>query len=225
MQDTEVLEYIKQAFELKSQQCYKQAIEMLYKALEIETDNTEILYQLGELYFMLNNVQRASHYLEKVLAKNETHVEALRILEKIYSDAHDSKNAYKTAEKIYNLTKQTNDLIEFINVISKTGDLNKIELLEKNIQPDDKVFYAIAKAFYDNGKSSRSKDELEQALKINPENDEALVLLGKIYFDENEFEKSKNIFNTFSQNTENPEVLNYLGLFALEDMQFVEAIK
>ena len=71
MQNTEVIEYIKQAFELKSQQCYKQAIEMLYKALEIENDNIEILFQLGELYFMLKNFQRASHYLEKVLSKND----------------------------------------------------------------------------------------------------------------------------------------------------------
>ena len=38
----ETLEYIQKAFELKSQNCYKQAIEMLYKALEIENDNTEI---------------------------------------------------------------------------------------------------------------------------------------------------------------------------------------
>ena len=54
----ETIEYIKQAFELKSQQCYKQAIEMLYKALEIENNNLEILFQLGELYFLLNNLLR-----------------------------------------------------------------------------------------------------------------------------------------------------------------------
>ena len=49
MQDREVLDYIKRAFELKSQGCYKQAIEMLYKTLESDVDNIEILYQLGDL--------------------------------------------------------------------------------------------------------------------------------------------------------------------------------
>ena len=39
------------------------------------------------------------------------------------------------------------------------------------------------------------------------------------------FEKSKNIFNTFSKTSENPEILNYLGLFALEDMKFIDAVK
>ena len=80
----ETIDYIKQAFELKSQQCYKQAIEMLYKALELESDNIEILFQLGELYFLLNNFARSQQYLEKVLSQNENHTESLEILEKIY---------------------------------------------------------------------------------------------------------------------------------------------
>ena len=63
----ETIEFIKQAFDLKSQKCYKQAIEMLYKALELENDNPEILFQLGEVYFLLRILPRASHYLEKVL--------------------------------------------------------------------------------------------------------------------------------------------------------------
>ena len=73
----ETLDLIKQAFELKSQNCYKQAIELLYKALEIENDNIEIMFQLGELYFLLTNIPRALHYTEKVLSVNENHIEAL----------------------------------------------------------------------------------------------------------------------------------------------------
>ena len=44
-ENDEIVSYIKRAFELKSQNCYKQAIEMLYKALEIESENLEILFQ------------------------------------------------------------------------------------------------------------------------------------------------------------------------------------
>ena len=80
----ETIKYIKQAFELKSQQCYKQAIEMLYKALELENDNLEILFQLGELYYLLKNFPRAAGYLEKVTAKNSEHIESLNILKQIH---------------------------------------------------------------------------------------------------------------------------------------------
>ena len=68
MENTQSLQYIKQAFELKEQKYYKPAIEMLYKALEVENDNIEILYQIGELYFLINNYTRALQYLEKVLS-------------------------------------------------------------------------------------------------------------------------------------------------------------
>ena len=81
----EILEYIKQAFDLKSQKCYKQAIEMLYKALELESDNTEILFQLGELYFLLNNFQRSMQYLEKVLQNVPEHIESLKLLPELES--------------------------------------------------------------------------------------------------------------------------------------------
>ena len=99
----ETLEYIKKAFDLKSQKCYKQAIEMLYKTLEQESDNIEILFQLGELYFLLNNFQRAGHYLDKVLQKNPNHVEALKLVEKIYVYSNEKEKAFKTAEKIFEI--------------------------------------------------------------------------------------------------------------------------
>ena len=221
----ETLEYIKQAFDLKSQGCYKQAIEMLYKALELESDNIEILFQLGELYFLLNNFQRSTQYLDKVLKSKPEHIEALKLMQKIYNCSAEKENAVKTAQKIYELEKTPENLIKLTDSLSSSCELNKIKELENEIPDNDSVIYHIAKAFYDNGKVEDAKTRLEQVLKINPENEDALVLLGKIYFEENNFEKSKNIFNTFSKTSENPEILNYLGLFALEDMKFIDAIK
>ena len=219
----ESLEYIKQAFELKSQQCYKQAIEMLYKALELESDNLEILFQLGELYFLLKNFARASQYMEKVISVNENHIEALKILEKIYVYSNNIENAYRTALKIYTAQKNTENLTNLIDICSKKGDLSVINDLKTDEIVNDKVLYAVAKAFYENGENA--KTILKKALDMNNENEDALVLLGKIYFDENEFEKSKEIFDKFPNTTENPEILNYLGLFALEDLKFIDAIK
>lgn len=221
----ETLEYIKQAFDLKSQKCYKQAIEMLYKALELENDNSEILFQLGELYSLLKNLPRATHYLEKVLQKNEKHIEALKLMLKIYVFSDEKELAYKTAEHIYEIQKTPENLIELIKTAAKTNNFKQIENLEKDEISNDKVFYEIAKAYYENGNFETAKTKLEKALCLNPENEDALILLGKINFDENNFDKSREIFNTFPKTTENPEILNYLGLFALEDMKFIEAIK
>ena len=225
MQNNEVLEYIKEAFELKSQKCYKQAIEMLYKALETENENIEILFQLGELYFLLKNFPRALHYLEKVLEKNPKHLDALKISGKIYLLSGNYRDAYNMAQRAFDIDQTPENILCMIDILAKTESIEKIAELEKNEISNDEVIYGFAKAYYDNGKLEAAKQRLEKTLNLNPDNADALVLLGKIYFDENEFEKSKNIFNTFPKTSENPEVLNYLGLFALEDMKFVDAIK
>ena len=219
----EVLEYIKQAFELKSQECYKQAIEMLYKALEIESDNTEIFFQLGELYYLLKNFQRAEQYLEKVLAKNENHTEALEILEKIYSLSGETSSAFAIAERLYKIQQNKKNLIKLIKISSQKGNLSKIKEFENT--DNDAVLYEIAKAYYDNKDPQTALQKLQSALKINPENENSLVLLGKIYFDKGEFEKSRKIFEKFPKTSANPEILNYLGPFALENMNFLDAIK
>lgn len=219
----EAIQYIKQAFDYKSQGFYKQAIEMFYKALEEESDNVEILYQLGELYFLLKNMTRAEHYLEKVIAQNSGHKQAMEILEQIYTYSNNISDAVLMAEKVYQIEKNEANLLKLIDALSKNGNIKRIQEFEKI--NSDKVLYAVAKAYYDNRLSDNAETCLKSALEINPENSDALVLLGKIYFDKSEFEKSKEIFNSFSKTAENPEVLNYLGLFALEDMKFVDAIK
>lgn len=219
----ENLEYIKQAFDYKSQGCYKQAIEMLYKALEEENENIEILFQLGELYFLLKNFARAEQYLEKVLAKNQNHKEALKLLEQIYLYSNNVSDAMLMAEKLYKIQESEENLLDLISVLSKNGNLKRIKDFEES--DNDKILYAVSKAYYDNKLPEDAEEKLKKVLDINPENSDALVLLGKIYFDKSEFEKSKEIFNSFDKNVDNPEILNYLGLFALEDMKFVDAIK
>lgn len=221
----ETIEYIRQAFELKSQQCYKQAIEMLYKALELENDNLEILFQLGELYYLLKNFPRAVGYLEKVTARNSNHIESLNILKQIHIFQNEYKEAYKMAERVFNIQKTPENLSELIKIAAKLGNIDKIKEFEKSEIADGYVIYNCAKAYYDNACLDDAKKSLNKALEIDAEHEDALVLLGKIYFDESEFDKSKEIFNKFSKTSENPEILNYLGLFALEDMKFIDAIK
>lgn len=218
-------EYVIQAFELKKQKCYKQAIEMLYKYLESGDENVNVLFLLGELYYLLNNFSRAEQYLEKVLALDENHMDALKLKEKIYSHLNDFSSALKISEKIFEISDNNENFTELVSICAKSGNIDKIKELEKFENSDDFRLYAIAKAYYDNNMLSLAKEKLNKAIQLNDINEDVRVLLGKIYFDESEFEKSREIFNTFSLSTENPEVLNYLGLFATEDLKFIEAIK
>lgn len=219
-ENNDVVDYIKRAFELKSQECYKQSIEMLYKALEIENDNNEILYQIGEAYFCLHNYDRAVQYIDKVLLNDNNHIPALKLKFNVYKRQNSYAEALESALKIYEIEENSSNLRQLISIL---GKLNRLDEIEKYIgKMDESCLAEYALACYLNGKFERAKDII---LNSGFENDDCRVLLGKIYFDENNFEKSREIFSAFPKTTKDSEVLNYFGLFALEDMKFIDAIK
>ena len=60
---------------------------MLYKALscdDIGNKNIEIIAQIGDLYILLKNYERAIEQYEKVLDKDNSHVHSLHQLCEIY---------------------------------------------------------------------------------------------------------------------------------------------
>ena len=194
-ENNDVVDYIKRAFELKSQECYKQSIEMLYKALEIENDNNEILYQIGEAYFCLHNYDRAVQYIDKVLLNDNNHIPALKLKFNVYKRQNSYAEALESALKIYEIEENSSNLRQLISIL---GKLNRLDEIEKYIgKMDESCLAEYALACYQNGKFERAKDII---LNSGFENDDCRVLLGKIYFDENNFEKSmENLENIVTE--------------------------
>ena len=222
-EEKQILEYIKQAFSLRAQELYKPAVEMLYKALALDNDNIEVLYQLGEIYALMHNYSRAAGYLEQVLSKNAEHCESLKLCIEIFKRLNDFEKALLYAEKLYEIKKDSDSLREIIRLTGKLQRTDKLVEFEDLIKEDPSAVFETASALYLNGKIDEAKNFL---IKYNNDDFENIkILLGKIYFDENNLEKSREIFSKFSKHTENPEVLNYQGLFALDDMDFTEAVK
>lgn len=220
-EEKEILEYIKDAFKLRDQKLYKQAVEMLYKALDMDNDNIEVLFQLGEIYALMHNYERALDYLEQVLEINNSHVETLKLVTDIYDKENNFDKALDYAKELYETNKNAENLKKVVILLGKSKQINDLKLYIDSEDCNSEVLYEIANAMYLNGKST----EAEELLNKNFESDKAKVLLGKIYFNKNELDKARNIFDTFSKTTDDAEVLNYKGLFALEDMDFTEAIK
>jgi tetratricopeptide (TPR) repeat protein len=218
----QAIDYVKHAFELKSQNCCKQAIEMLYKALELESDNTEIIAQLGELYYLLNNHERAEHYLKKVLDKNPAHIESLQILRDIRIAEKDYDKALVLACSAYEQSSSVPNLSALIKILSKLDRLDEIKKLAAKRR--DEAAYDYACALYEHAEYSKA----QQILIAAPKTPEVLLLLGKIHFDDGKFDSARKVLEKLTPDTDKPElnaeILNYKGLFALEDMKFIEAI-
>jgi tetratricopeptide (TPR) repeat protein len=117
MENNETINNIKQAFELKEQKYYKPAIEMLYKALETENDNIEILYQIGDLYFLMSNYERAQQYIDKALSINSSHEPSLKLSCNIKERLGDLDSALSITQKIFESNPGKNNLYELIKIL------------------------------------------------------------------------------------------------------------
>ena len=143
-EEKEVLEYIREAFSLRSQELYKPAVEMLYKALTMDNDNAEILFQLGELYFLMKSNDRASKYLSQVLEQDPNHLESLKLLEKINLEDGYYSEALSFSEKIFKAEKNSKNLKNLVANYSRLNQIKKLKQYENSDLATPEIIYEIA---------------------------------------------------------------------------------
>ena len=188
MEDTQVIDYIKQAFELKESKNYKPAIEMLYKALEIENDNVEILFQIGELYFLLNNYSRAMQYLEKSSMLNPVHSSTLKLTRTIKERQGDLDAVLSISNRLFEEYPSVDNLKDLIKILVKLKLFCEIDNYKSSEFFNSEVKIECATAFYSNGEQDKAKELLSEC---DLSDEKALLLSGRIKFDENDFEGAK----------------------------------
>lgn len=225
MTNNEILSYITQSFDLKRQGYYKQAIEMLYKALAIEGNNVEILSQLADLYFLLGNDERARQYAEKALEINENHLECLKLLAKLETKNNETSKAKEIAVKILGISSSSENIVEYIKILNDLGDFKAIEEFnETHENLDENAIYEIAKAYYEKMKYAEAIKLLEKLVANGCENSKVLTLLGVVYYKNFELYKSKALFQMLEEKEDNDVCMHYLGLFALDEERFMDGI-
>lgn len=225
MSNKEVVDYIKKSFELKNQGFYKPAIEMLYKALSIDSDNVEILAQLAHLYKLLGNSERAIHYIEKVLEIDKNHLQCLILEEDIYLEQGFLQLAKNVVEKIYEIQPTSKNLAKKINLLNKLQEFDAIrEIQEDESKFDDEVLYETAQAYCENYDKAKAIELLEKGYKKNNKNIQIINFLAKLYYENKEFEKSLKLFKEAQEINPDAVVMNYLGLFAMNDKHLSKAI-
>lgn len=221
----EVLNYITQSFDLKRQGFYKPAIEMLYKALTIENNNVEILSQLAELYYLLENYQRAINYIEKTLELNPLHIDCLKLMKTIYMKDKDYIEAQKAAVKIYELNPTSENLAERVRILNKIGDFETVENIEHmNCEFNDEIYYEFAVAHYLQKDYKKAIEYLEKAIKLKADDEKTEIFLAEIYYLDSDFEKSKELFLKYKNKKDNALIMNYLGLFELDANKMEDAV-
>lgn len=213
---------LQEGFVLKNRGHYKHAIEILYKALEQDNTSSELLYEIAETYKLMGNEEKALWYIQQVLKTDSLHVLSLKLLKNIFIEKKAFSEAEQTAWNIYEITKSDRDLYEYISLLN---DDKKYEDVLKYDNENAPVYIKIeiAKSYYYQNNTEETIRLLKSCLEKEPENQEASLFLGRIYYDLNEFEQCYNIEKNLKEDDCNPEVLNFIGLLKSKKAEYEAA--
>ena len=210
---------LQEGFALKSNGHYKHAIEVFYKALEEDNSSSELLLEIANLYYLMHNEERALSYIEQILNKEPSHINSLKLLKKIFIDKGALAEAEQTAKNIYCISHNNDDLTEILKLYNV-------------LTPDCAIYIEQAFASFNKHDYENAENLSKKALEINADSQEALLLLGKVFYAQNKKDACIPLLAKFIPNNKNPELLNFVGLIntylgkhkeAIEN--FLEAIK
>ena len=150
-QEENSLDYIKKSFELKNSKLYKEAIEMLYKALEFEEGraNAEIISQIGDLYTLLKNYDRALEEYEKALDIDKNHLHSLEQISELNFTLGNYAKALEASKKIIEATNDVKYFISHFEILFKLGYFDKLkemyEGFDDNLKNNPQILYILSK--------------------------------------------------------------------------------
>lgn len=230
MSENLTAKFLKQAFQLQEEKHYKQAIEALYKALCIESDNVEILSQIAQLYYLMNNFERALEYAEKILDINPEHIETLNIVVNINKINQKYAKALNYAEKLYKLSPDIKNFITYLEMLAECNQHNTIidEIDNSHFNCEDRnneqllliEGYSRLKA----NQTFKAIGIFQEIIKRYPNNTDAKFYLGLIYYQKHQDDDAEKLFNEILDYIQCDRTYNYLGLLKLDQQKIAEAI-
>lgn len=222
--------FLKQAFQFQEEKHYKQAIEALYKALCIESDNIEILSQISQLYFLMNNFERALEYAEKILDINPEHIDTLKIVVNINKINKKYAKALNYAQILYRLSPDIDNFVTYLEMLTECNQHNtiieEIEASKFNYEErkNEKLLLIEGYSRLKLNQIFKAIGIFQEIIKLYPQNTDARFYLGVIYYKKHQDADAEKLFNSVLDEIQCDRTYNYLGLLKLDQQKIGDAI-
>lgn len=230
MSDELSTKFLKQAFQFQEEKHYKQAIEALYKALCIDSDNVEILSQIAHLYFLMNNFERALEYAEKALEIDPEHIETLKTVVSINKFNKKYAKALSYAEKLYKLSPTVQNFVTYLEILTECNQYNtilsEIEASKFNFEErkNEKLLLIEGYARLKLNQIFKAIGIFQEIIKLYPDNTDARFYLGVIYYQKHQESDAEKLFLSILDVTQCDKTYNYLGMIKLDQHKIADAI-
>lgn len=214
---------LQQGFVLKTKGFYKHAIEAFYKALELDNSSVELLLEIANCYYLMNNEEHALSYIEQILDKEPTHIETLKLLKQIFIDKKAFVEAIKTAENVYSISRNSDSLAELLYLLNQQGRYQEV-LNYNSEQTSSKVIFELAYASLFMNQLQEAESLINQVVS-QESSAKAIVLKGKILFKMNKMDECVELMNSISFDEEDADSLNFAGLIKQYECRFKDALE
>ena len=210
-------EYIQQGQSFQNKKEFNQAIQSYENAKELEPNNFEPYYLLGEIAHIQKKKSDAIELYQKAIELNPKHFESLAKLGEIYLFDEKLKDSIKYYQLAYEL-KPNSALVcyRLAENFKKSARYDEaIEYYQKalEINPDSaKTYYQLAIILDKLGKHSQAREYRDRAIKIKPDSTFAWVKLGDVLTTQNKLDEAIKCYQTacYQRNIElKPELKQY----------------
>lgn len=225
-ENIEKIELIKKSFNLKYKGQYKEALVMLYKALEYDSiveDNVELLSQIGEMHFLLGNYDRALEEFSRALSINPKHTFSLQKCYETYIAQNQIQKALKIASDMFEQDKNSVSCYCYFEALIKSGKANDaisiFNTLDETTKLDSDVLYLISTV------CDKRKRELllKRIVQLDETNEKANLDMAAIEFERDNFNEALKYCLNIDEN--HPLALYYIGVIESKRKNYTRAIE
>lgn len=167
----------------------------LMRAEELAPTNVKLLVQIGEVYFDLDNFDRAEEYFRKASVANPSSIPAWFQLGKTYEAKQDFAHAIQAFVKVLEIDPD-NVLGYYYLAKIYAADANIAESItnyEECLKRDpsfEDASLSLASLYWASKDYDRAVTFLQQSLRYNPESSKLFQMIGDIYEDLGDMEKA-----------------------------------
>ena len=214
MNGNELTEYIKTAFEYKNSGNLKEAIDYFYKALAIDEESIEIMYELALLYEKLCRYDRSISLLEQILKRDKENNKVKFILSKLLKE-NNRNRAKEFLLELYNANYETEECAEeLFDILTDLEDYNQIiALFNKNANKfhNSIVLYYTANAYYNLGNFPLAQEFYKKSYENNPQNILAGIKVAMNLYEKGQISEAYDIAQQLLKYGEDEEIYNLLA--------------
>ena len=187
--------YFYDALSAKAQGKYAEAFDLFQHCHALDSTNANVLSELASFYNVLQEESKAVEYLSKAVKLDPDNYYYNMVLASLYKDVDQKEEAIDIYNRLLEMHPQKTDLyMALAEVYNDNGDLEKaieaLDELEKNVGIRESITLNKFRLYSMLSKKEEAFDEIKNIIKKNPDNLNYIILLGDVYMQDNQLEKS-----------------------------------